>query len=290
MTTLSCVRPRLRRQFGVIRHDELLAAGLTISAVRHCIRRGDLRRVHRGVYIATAFPWTPQQDAFAAVSACAEGSAISHLTAAAHLSLLKAFPSRPEVTAPGTTGARGPKGVTLHHTRQLDAYIFNGIRTTTPEQTLNAIAPRLETPILKAAVRQAERAHGVELSVIDASGALKTFLEHYISAAHTQDELEPLFLELCSRHRVPRPECQVPLGPYFADFMWPDVGLIVETDGRGSHDGYVAFQEDRVRDRYLKSLGHEVIRFTYAEVVRESDMVAAEVLRSRGRRARGAAP
>ena len=29
------------------------------------------------------------------------------------------------------------------------------------------------------------------------------------------------------------------------DFAWPDHGLIVETDGRGTHDTFIAFTDDR---------------------------------------------
>ncbi|MEA2126798.1 MAG: hypothetical protein QOI80_3580 [Solirubrobacteraceae bacterium] len=284
MTPLSCVHHLVRRQFGVILGPQLTRAGFTTEAVRHLVRRGDLRRAYRAVFVVAAYPWSPQQDAFAAVRACALGSAISHLTAAAHLLLLSDWPAEPEVTAPGTTGARGPEGVTLHHTRQLRAYTFNGIRTTTPEQTLNDIAPRLELPTLKAAVRQAERRHGVELSALNARGALATLLKRYVSIKLTQSELEALFLELCATHGIPRPECQVPIGPYFADFLWRDVGLIVETDGRDPHDGYVAFRDDRVRDRRLKELsGCEVIHFAHAEVVHDGAAVAAEVRRWRCR-------
>ena len=73
------------------------------------------------------------------------------------------------------------------------------------------------------------------------------------------------------------PKTQVPIGPYRVDFLWPDLNLVVETDGRTAHDGFIAFREDRVRDRALKAAGLDVLRFTGAEVSRERRTVAHEV-------------
>jgi very-short-patch-repair endonuclease len=284
MATLSCVQGLARRQFGVLTVAQL-SLRFTVSAVRHFERRGELRRKYRGVYAVTSFPWSPQQDLFAAVAACAEGSAAAGLSAAAHLSLLNAYPPEPEVTAPGASGARGPKGIRLHHATHLPTLIYNGIRTTTPARTLEDIAPRLELPALKAAVRAAETKHRLELSELIPRGKLRQLLKGYVSVHMTESELEALFLELCRDHHIPLPQCQFPVPPYRADFVWHDVGLIVETDGRDPHDGYIAFKDDRVRDRYLKAAtGYEVIHFTYEEVVHEAATVAAEVRTWRARR------
>jgi very-short-patch-repair endonuclease len=52
---------------------------------------------------------------------------------------------------------------------------------------------------------------------------------------------------------------------------------VVETDGRAFHDGFIAFQDDRVRDRAMKAAGFEVLRFTGTEVGREPARVMREV-------------
>ena len=93
----------------------------------------------------------------------------------------------------------------------------------------------------------------------------------------TESELEAAFLELCLNHGLPRPETQATVGPYRADFLWRDLNLVVETDGRRSHDGFIAFRDERVRDRAMKAAGLEVLRFTAAEVMREPDRVAREL-------------
>ena len=73
------------------------------------------------------------------------------------------------------------------------------------------------------------------------------------------------------------PETQVQIGPFRVDFLWPDLNLVVETDGRDAHDGFIAFRDDRIRDRALKAAGLEVLRFTGAEVLREPKAVKREL-------------
>src|SRR3712207_7106457 len=45
-----------------------------------------------------------------------------------------------------------------------------------------------------------------------------------------------------------------------ADFAWPDVRLVVETDGRDTHLRRIAFRDDRVKDRALQAAGWAVLR------------------------------
>lgn len=240
-------------------------------------RHGDLRARYRGVYIATTFPATREQAWLAAVFACGKDVALSRGTGAVHLSLLTHPPAKIHVTKPGKSGAQGPKGITLHHALHLDSFIYNGIRTTTPIQTLNDLAPTLHPPSLKAAVRQAERLHRLDLATAEAAPALERFLTSYVPAKGTTNDFEADFLELCARHQLPRPETQVEIGPYVADFAWPEAMLVVETDGRASHDTFVSFREDRARTRYLQQQGYMVLQFTFEEVRDEPAKVTAEI-------------
>jgi very-short-patch-repair endonuclease len=57
---------------------------------------------------------------------------------------------------------------------------------------------------------------------------------------------------------------QMPIGPYFDDFLCRERGLIIEVDGY-SHD--LALEHDAIRTRYLEAQGYIVIRFSNAEVL-----------------------
>jgi very-short-patch-repair endonuclease len=64
------------------------------------------------------------------------------------------------------------------------------------------------------------------------------------------------------------------------DFCWPEVRLIVETDGH-HHETRAAFERDRGRDALLTALGWRVMRFTARQVRRGPTRVAALVLSAR---------
>ena len=73
-------------------------------------------------------------------------------------------------------------------------------------------------------------------------------------------------------HRFRR---QQPIGPYFADFICLQGRLIVELDGSQHLDNP---EHDQRRDRYLKSQGFQVIRFTNDKVFTDMEAVLEAIL------------
>ncbi len=67
---------------------------------------------------------------------------------------------------------------------------------------------------------------------------------------------------------------QMPVGPFFADFLCREQMLIVELDGF-SHD--IQPQRDVQRDGYLKQSGYQVLHFPNAEVLGNVDGVVAAI-------------
>jgi very-short-patch-repair endonuclease len=57
------------------------------------------------------------------------------------------------------------------------------------------------------------------------------------------------------------------------DFYWPDLGLVVETDGLRYHRTAQQQAKDRVRDQALTAAGLTVLRFTRAQIRYEPDYV-----------------
>jgi BirA family biotin operon repressor/biotin-[acetyl-CoA-carboxylase] ligase len=57
---------------------------------------------------------------------------------------------------------------------------------------------------------------------------------------------------------------QMPVGPFYADFLCRELKLVIELDGF-SHE--VAPERDRLRDRWMEANGYTVLRFTNAEVL-----------------------
>jgi very-short-patch-repair endonuclease len=94
----------------------------------------------------------------------------------------------------------------------------------------------------------------------------------------TRSEMERLFLRMCTRTGLPRPEVNVSLHienrRLKPDFLWRDAGLIVETDSRRFHDTNSAFQHDRRREQRLQLAGWRVSRCTWEQVEYEPKRLA----------------
>ena len=67
---------------------------------------------------------------------------------------------------------------------------------------------------------------------------------------------------------------QMPVGPYFADFLCREAKLIVELDGY-SHDTRI--EHDRRRDAFLKAEGYDVLRFANGDVTSNLDGIAQTI-------------
>ncbi|MBL9065693.1 MAG: DUF559 domain-containing protein [Sphingopyxis sp.] len=70
---------------------------------------------------------------------------------------------------------------------------------------------------------------------------------------------------------------QMPVGPYFADFLCREANLVIELDGY-SHDMRQAY--DGRRDQWLAQSGYRVLRFTNHDVMKNIEGVVIEIKRS----------
>jgi very-short-patch-repair endonuclease len=91
--------------------------------------------------------------------------------------------------------------------------------------------------------------------------------------ALTDSELERRFFRLVRRSGLPIPKTQQRVAGFRVDFLWPDLRLVVETDGLRYHRTASQQTKDRVRDQALVGAGFTVLRFTHAQVTYEADHV-----------------
>lgn len=66
------------------------------------------------------------------------------------------------------------------------------------------------------------------------------------------------------------------IGDYIVDFYCPNENLAIELDGE-VHFEEDQIEYDRIRDKYLNSLGIEVLRFENQEVLLNIDKVLKEI-------------
>jgi very-short-patch-repair endonuclease len=283
------------RQRTMATTTQLIACGLGEDAVRYRIRAGRYTVVFRGVVSVISGGFPPLAREQAALLACGETAFLSHHTAAFMWGLRKPHPYDIDVTVVGRW-VRSRKGMRVHHIRALDRRELRrekGLRVSSPARALLEIAATLGTSDLRDAVGDgiAERSfkpRDIE-EVVErhphARGAarLAALIGDPDARAITRSHAERAFWKLIRESGLPRPQPNVPLGPYLPDFTWPDHRLIVEIDSYQFHAGPDAFQNDREKDLFYRAAGFDVLRFTRNQVVHEPAMVLATVAQALAR-------
>ncbi len=89
----------------------------------------------------------------------------------------------------------------------------------------------------------------------------------------TKEELERRFLPLASRAGLPTPLTGQIVNKFEVDFYWPDLGLVVETDGLRYHRTPAEQARDRLRDQAHTAAGLTPLRFTHEQVRYEPEYV-----------------
>jgi very-short-patch-repair endonuclease/predicted transcriptional regulator of viral defense system len=288
------------RQHGVVTSAQLHDAGLTARMIWVRIRQQRLRRIHRGVYQVVPLTTSFIRE-MAAVLACGIGAVLSHRSAAAVRELIRPTSgSAPvDVTVPGRSAGQRP-GIRARRSVRLDpgeTTHWNGIPITTPARTLVDLAGDMgkagRSRELEQAVAQAFRrdltTEAELLSLIarhprrHGTGLLRAFLEDHAPPVLTRSEAEERLLTLVRSARLPAPGVNVGLAGYEVDFVWMAERLVVEVDGRAYHSARSRFEGDRRRDTDLAAAGFRVIRVTWHQITRESQVVLARIALALGR-------
>jgi very-short-patch-repair endonuclease len=283
------------RQHGVVTLAQLREIGLGKDAVSKRLEAGRLFSVFRCVYAVGQPILMRDSWLTAAVLACGPGAVLSHQSAA---SLWGLSPSRGaiDVTAPNRRG-RIPAGIRAHRDGSLtpaDRTSVRGIPCTSVARTLLDLAGT--TPVWRLAdvVEEAEVARLLDRPAVRellkrsrgrrGVARLRTLVDDLDpKIKFTRSRLERRFLRMCERAQIPRPQVNVLLDlggeRVQADFLWRDARLVVETDGRESHETATAFDRDRRRDQQLSVAGWRVIRCTWHQVINDP-MTLAPVLKA----------
>ena len=198
------------RQLGHITRAQLLALGATPGWIESQLHLGHLIGVHAGVYAVGHVPRHAHARATAAVLACGEGAALSHLAAAALWGVAQ-WPRLLEVTA--RREHRRP-GIWTHRSRTLtgaELRIHQGIRVTSPPRTVLDIERRLTDARLVRVVNDLRVAGHLGAADFARLGARSVRVGELLGAGGlTRSELEDLSRRFITRHRLPMPELRRP--------------------------------------------------------------------------------
>lgn len=273
-----------RRQHGVVSRAQLLALGMGEDAIDWRVKSRKLHRVHTGVYAVGHLALTRNGRFMAAVLACGEGAALSHLSAAVLWGILE---DRGQLIHVTVEGNRVCRGVIVHRSPLTGQRVRRqGIVVTTPARTLIDLADVVnQRRTLERAFDEAEYLRLDWESAAPIHGRKGSGLLSSVVAAHepgttrTLSELEERFLAFCKKHGFPRPEVNDSIEGYLCDFVWREPRVIVETDGQRAHGTTQARRRDPIKDADLQIAGWRVMRIPSVRLFREPEAVMDQVRR-----------
>jgi very-short-patch-repair endonuclease len=226
----------------------------------------------------------------AAVLACGRGAALSFGGAAALWGVRPVHAGPIEIVVPVSSGRRRSSLVVHRRPRMTaeDVAVRDGIPVTSLVRTFIDIARRLDGPQLERAVNEADR-----LDLIDSEGLFAALDDHPGQRGTgplrdllgrrtfrlTDSELERRFLRLVEAAGLPVPVTGERLNGFKVDFYWPQLGLVVETDGLRYHRTPAQQARDHLRDQAHIAAGMTPLRFTHEQVRFEARYVR-ETLRA----------
>lgn len=273
-------------QGGVVSLDQLREEGVSRRRAAERAQKNSLHRVHRGVYAVGHRSISRLTHLRAAVFACGDGAVISHGSAAALHGLWDYWPRFIDVTVPVEAGRKidGIRCRRCRYPQPEEIEVRSGLALTTLARTLVDLAGIIDLAALRkavgrAAIRRKLDLQAVDLAIYNAKGrrGLKA-LELALVPYRTKDgkppdvrsDFETLILPELLDQGLPRPDCNAPIHidgeRFLADFLWEGARVIVETDGRETHETPTAFQNDRRRDQFLASAGYRVLRVTWHQI------------------------
>ena len=278
-------------QHGIVTRRQLLALGYSSRSVEHRVARGRLFPVSLGVY-AVGWPALNQKRQWmAAVLAGGGGAALSHRSAAALWEIGSEEDKRIDISVRRRCELRRP-GIQFHGRPSLraeDILHRDDIPVTSPVQTLVDLATELGPVALERAVNDADKRGLVDPEAL--RGELNRFsgepgvrpLRHLLDKLFfrlSDSDLEIYFRRIVKAAKLPIPLSKQRVNAFEVDFFWPDLGLVVETDGLRYHRTPSTQTRDARRDRAHVMAGMTPLRFTHYEVRYEPSRVRAALTKT----------
>jgi len=279
------------RQHGIVARRQLLALGFSARSIEHRVARGRLHLVMHGVYAVGWPKLTPKRRWMAAVLACGDDAMLSHRSAAALWEIGTDRPNvvdisvrrRCELHRPGLR-VRGRPTLTPN-----DIGLRDGIPVTAPARTLIDLATELNPVAVERAVNNADKR-----DLIDPE-TLRTAIDRYTREPGVRllrglldkqtfrlsdSDLEIYFRPIAAAAKLPPPLSKQIVNGYEVDFYWPDLDLVVETDGLRYHRTPSSQARDAQRDRAHVIAEMTPLRFTHYEIKHEPSRVRSALAKA----------
>ncbi len=272
------------RQHGIITRWQLLTLGFSTRSIEHRIARGRLHPVMHGVYAVGWPSLTAKRRWMAAVLACGDKAVLSHRSAAALWEIGTELPGRIDVSVRRCCQLQRP-GLRVRGRPMLaaeDIVLRDDIPVSAPVRTLVDVATELRPLQLERTVNNADKQDLIDpetlrLALDEYAGEpgvrpLRELLDKR-SFRLSDSDLEILFRPSLRAAGLPPPQTKQMVNGFEVDFFWPDLGLVIETDGLRYHRTPSTQARDARRDRTHAIAGMLPLRFTHYEVKHEPALV-----------------
>lgn len=284
--------------------EDARAQGVSLKALQHRVRTGELVRLRRGVY-APARSLSALERIESALLTAPALCVVANEAAAALLELpiphSKGL-SRVDLYVPAETprgGGRPAHEVRLHYVEVPTSQVtsIDGIPCTSLART--AIDISCGQPIARAVIAlDAARRRGVSVrELIEARTAASgrrgvAVVDRAIDrcSASAESPLESMSRITLEDRGVRKPELQTWLSGasgrrYRVDFYWRAEGLVGEADGIAKYNGRLEeLKAEKSREDDLRLAGFGVVRWTWPELVGNPELVVARVRSALARR------
>jgi hypothetical protein len=294
------------RQHGIVARPQLLALGFSAKAIQHRIEYGRLHPVARGIY-AVGWPYLDRRRRWAtAVLAAATGDHANHLPTQPYLGSGTILSHRSAAELWGVaTESRGRIDISVCRKQSVrrpglwvrrrpslsaaETRLHEGLPVTSPVQTLIDIATELDPIAIERAVNDADKRNLVDpealrLALDQHAGEpgvrlLREILDR-LTFRLSDSDLEIYFRPIAASAGLRAPLSKQKVNRFEVDFFWPDLGLVVETDGLRYHRTPSAQKRDARRDRAHVLAGMTPLRFTHYEIRHEPRRVRSDLSRA----------
>lgn len=283
-----------RKQHWVLSRQDLLRLGFSSKGIRHRTQTGRLHPVGHGVYAVGRGDLTHEGRWMAAILACGEGAVLSHRSAAALWKIGGERRGSIDVSV-ARHCQLSRAGIRIRSRPALsveDIAEQDGIPVTSPVRTLIDQATELTPKRLERAVNEADKRYLIDpeslRKALDEHAGepgvrpLRTLLDRQTFRL-SDTELEVLFRPIAQHAGLPVPRTKEMVNGFEVDFYWPDLGLVVETDGWRYHRTASAQTRDALRDQTHTAAGLTPLRFSHYQVKHEPRHVRDVLFRTAAR-------
>jgi very-short-patch-repair endonuclease len=290
----------------ILTRDDLSKAGKSPWQIERALRRGEIERAARGTFVLPRVPEDERWllDLSVLLHRCSDFTAASHRSAARLHEFDGDWDEWCEVLAPLTAGVREP-GVYRTKTLLPEHRVrVQGISTTTMARTLVDLGRFLSADAVELALESALRGDPRNPHVwnqellrtleawpsvprIIGHGVLREVLTRRVSGAiPTASAAETLMVQILRRIGLDRMVLRQPKVEVLAsegrrisgypDFLFWQIGLAIEVDGKPWHSGEFQRAKDNRRENVLGA-GLRILRYTGSQIRSDPYGVAREI-------------